>query len=186
MLVVIVMLVAPLRSCFYRHANLLSGPLQPSTAVSLFALVICISRRPLPPRVDLLANNAWRAVVMSRECRLLRLTVALAVALALIAIWRLSRPGKFDGWPGCGGEAAPGPAGRHDTAARADGLVLVGRACRHSFRRRGRVLPSRRPDGRGKRSGVGHLAPGDSHNRKGWPRRFACGPGLLKVTAIWD
>ena len=95
-LVVVVMLVAPLRRCFYRHARLLSGPLNASSAVSLFALVICLlALVGTRPRVHLLANNAWWAVVMSREVpHSLRLTVALAVTLALIAIWRLLRPGK--------------------------------------------------------------------------------------------
>jgi uncharacterized membrane protein YbhN (UPF0104 family) len=95
-LVVIAILVAPLRSCFYRHANLLSGPLQPSSAISLFALVICIfALASTRPRVHLMANNAWWQVIMSREVpNSLRLTVALAVVLALIAIWRLVRPGK--------------------------------------------------------------------------------------------
>ena len=43
-LVVVAMLVAPLRRCFYRHASLLSGPLEASSAIPLFALV------DLPPR----------------------------------------------------------------------------------------------------------------------------------------
>ena len=95
-LVVVVMLVAPLRRCFYRHASLLSGPLETSSAISLFALVICLlALVGTRPRVHLLSNNAWWAVVMSRDVpHSLRVTVALAVALALIAIWRLLRPGK--------------------------------------------------------------------------------------------
>jgi len=143
-LVVIVMLVAPLRSCFYRHANLLSGPLQPSTAVSLFALVICIlALAATRPRVHLLANNAWWAVVMSRELPdSLRLTVALAVALALIAIWRLLRPGKVR-WLAWDAAARQRLAllGGIIPPARADGLVL-GEAERAGipFRRCGRVL----------------------------------------------
>jgi glycosyltransferase 2 family protein len=143
-LVVIVMLVAPLRSCFYRHANLLSGPLQPSTAVSLFALVICIlALAATRPRVHLLANNAWWAVVMSRELPdSLRLTVALAVALALIAIWRLLRPGKVR-WLAWDAAARQRLAllGGIIPPARADGLVL-GEAERAAipFRRCGRVL----------------------------------------------
>jgi len=143
-LVVIVMLVAPLRRCFYRHANLLSGPLQPSSAVSLFALVICIlALAGTRPRVHLLANNAWWAVVMSRELpNSLRLTVALAVVLALIAIWRLLRPGKVRwlAWDSAARQRLAMLSGVIPPA-RADGLVL-GEAERAGvpFRRCGRVL----------------------------------------------
>jgi uncharacterized membrane protein YbhN (UPF0104 family) len=143
-LVVTAMLAAPLRSCFYRRANLLSGPLQPSSALSLFALVICIlALAGTRPRVHLMANNAWWQVVMSHEVsNSLRLTVALAVALALIAIWRLVRPGKVNWLPWdavarqrlalLGGTIPP---------ARADGMVM-GESERAGipFRRCGRVL----------------------------------------------
>ena len=143
-LVVIVMLVAPLRSCFYRHARLLSGPLQPSSAVSLFALVICIlALASTRPRVHLLANNAWWAVVMSHEVpNSLRLTVALAVGLALIALWRLLRPGRVR-WLPWDAVARQRLAllGAMIPPARADGMVL-GEAERAGipFRRCGRVL----------------------------------------------
>jgi glycosyltransferase 2 family protein len=143
-LVVVAMLVAPLRSSFYRHANLLSGPLQPSSAISLFALVICIlALAGTRPRVHAMANNAWWQVVMSEEVpHSLRLTVALAVALALIAIWRLLRPGKVKWLPWdaiarqrlalLGGTIPP---------AKADGMVM-GEAERAGipFRRCGGVL----------------------------------------------
>jgi glycosyltransferase 2 family protein len=143
-LVVIAMLVAPLRSSFYRHASLLSGPLEPSSAISLFALVICLlALAGTRPRVHLLANNAWWAVVMSHEVpNSLRLTVALAVGLALIAIWLLLRPGRVRWLPWdsaarqrlalLGGTIPP---------ARADGVVL-GEAERAGipFRRCGGVL----------------------------------------------
>jgi lysylphosphatidylglycerol synthetase-like protein (DUF2156 family) len=141
---VIVMLVAPLRSCFYRHARLLSGPLQPSSAFSLFALVICIlALAGTRPRVHLMANNAWWAVVMSHEVpNSLRLTVALAVGLALIVIWRLLRPGKV-AWLPWDAVARQRLAllGAMIPPARADGMVL-GEAERAGipFRRCGRVL----------------------------------------------
>ena len=143
-LVVVAVLVAPLRRSFYRHASLLNGPLEPATAVSLFALVIglfgLVATRP---RVHLMANNAWWAVVMSRDLsHSVRVTVAAAVLLALIAIWRLLRPGKVRWLPWdvttrqrlalLGGTIPP---------ARADGLVL-GELERAGipFRRCGRVL----------------------------------------------
>lgn len=126
-LVAITMLVAPLRRCFYRHASLLSGPLEASSAISLFALVICLlALAGTRPRVVLLANNAWWAVVMSHEVpNSLRLTVALAVGLALIAIWRLVRPGKVR-WLAWDAAARQRLAllGGTIPPARADGVVL--------------------------------------------------------------
>ena len=186
-LVVTAVLVAPLRSCFYRRANLLSGPLQPSSAISLFALVICIlALAGTRPRVHLLSNNAWWAVVMSPEVsNSLRLTVALAVVLALIAIWRLVRPGKVSWLPWdavarqrlalLGGTIPP---------AKADGMVM-GEAERAGipFRRCGRVLLGLGdPMGaEGDRvSAIWRLR--DLAQQEGLdPAFWRAGPGLLKV-----
>ncbi len=186
-LVVIVMMVAPLRRCFYRHASLLSGPLEPASAISLFALVICIlALAGTRPRVHLLANNAWWQVVMSREVpNSLRLTVALAVVLALIAIWLLLRPGKVRWLPWdaiarqrlalLGGTIPP---------ARADGMVM-GEAERAGipFRRCGRVLLGLGdPMGaEGDRiSAIWRLR--DLAQQEGLdPAFWRAGPGLLKV-----
>jgi len=143
-LVVVTMLVAPLRRCFYRHANLLTGPLDASSALSLFALVICLlALAGTRPRVHLLTNNAWWAVVMSHNVpNSLRLTVALAVVLALIALWRLLRPGKVR-WLPWDAKARQRLAllGGTIPPAKADGVVL-GEAERAGipFRRCGRVL----------------------------------------------
>jgi len=144
MLVVVVMLVAPLRSCFYRHASLLTGPLDTSSAISLFGLVIgLLALAGTRPRVHLLSNNAWWAVVLSPSVpNSLRLTVALAVILALIAIWRLLRPGKVSWLPwDAASRQRLALLGGTIPPARADGLVL-GEAERAGipFRRCGRVL----------------------------------------------
>jgi uncharacterized membrane protein YbhN (UPF0104 family) len=95
-LVLATMLVAPFRGCFYRHARLLSGPLQASTAVPLFALILCIlALAGFERHVRFLSDNSWWEIVLSREVpNSLRATVAVTVALALIATWRLIRPGK--------------------------------------------------------------------------------------------
>ncbi len=143
-LLVVVMMVAPLRRSFYRHASLLSGPLDPSSAISLFALVICLlALAGTRPRLHLLTNNAWWAVVMSREVpHSLRLTVALAVALALLAIWRLLRPGKVRWLPwDAAARQRLALLGGTIPPAKADGVVL-GEAERAGipFRRCGRVL----------------------------------------------
>jgi uncharacterized membrane protein YbhN (UPF0104 family) len=143
-LVVVIMLVAPLRRCFYRHASLLSGPLDASSAISLFALVIgLLALAGTRPRVHLLSNNAWWAVVMSHDApNSLRLTVALAVTLALIAIWRLLRPGKVRWLPwDASSRQRLALLGGTIPPAKADGVVL-GEAERAGvpFRRCGRVL----------------------------------------------
>jgi lysylphosphatidylglycerol synthetase-like protein (DUF2156 family) len=143
-LLVVALLVAPLRRSFYRHASLFSGPLQPSSAVSLIALVICLlALAGTRPRVHSLSNNAWWAVVMSRDLpHSLRLTVALAVVLALIAIWRLVRPGKVRWLPwDAAARQRLALLGGTIPPARADGMVL-GEAERAGipFRRCGRVL----------------------------------------------
>ncbi len=101
-LVVATGLVAPFRSSFYRHARLLSGPLQASTAVPLFALIVCIlALAGFERHVRFLADNSWWEVVLSREVpNSVRGTVALTVAVALIATWRLIRPSRirFSPW----------------------------------------------------------------------------------------
>ena len=67
-LILATMLVAPFRSAFYRHARLLSGPLQASTALPLFALVGVRSglgriraARTIPGGQQLVGNRAIAA-----------------------------------------------------------------------------------------------------------------------------
>ncbi len=100
-LVTCAVLLAPFRSCFYRHASLLSGPFEGSTAISVMMLVICVLALVLARhKTILLSNNAWWAVVMSREIpNSVRFAVALAVALAAVAIWLLVRPGRVRALP---------------------------------------------------------------------------------------
>jgi glycosyltransferase 2 family protein len=186
-LVVVVMLVAPLRRSFYRHASLLTGPLEASSAISLFALVICLlALAGTRPRVHLLTNNAWWAVVMSDDVpHSLRLTVALAVALALIAIWRLLRPGKVRWLPwDAASRQRLALLGGTIPPARADGLVLgEGERAGIPFRRCGRVLLGLGdPMGaEGDRiSAIWRLR--DLAQQEGLdPAFWRAGPGLLKV-----
>jgi lysylphosphatidylglycerol synthetase-like protein (DUF2156 family) len=186
-LVAVAMLVAPLRRSFYRHASLFSGPLETSSAIPLMALVICVlALAGTRPRVHALSNNAWWAVVMSRDLpHSVRVTVASAVVLALIAIWRLVRPGKVRWLPWdavarqrlalLGGTIPP---------ARADGVVL-GEAERAGipFRRCGRVLlglgdPTGAESDRV--SAIWRLR--DLAQQEGLnPAFWRAGPGLLKV-----
>jgi phosphatidylglycerol lysyltransferase len=101
-LVLTTLLIAPLRTSFYRRARLLAGPLEPSTALYLLALVVCLlALTGLRQHVRTLPNNAWWSVVLSPDLpNSLRVSVALAVVLALLAIWRLVRPGRvtFHPW----------------------------------------------------------------------------------------
>jgi uncharacterized membrane protein YbhN (UPF0104 family) len=88
--------IAPYRSAFYRHASLFSGPLEPSTAVPLFALIVCVLMLSAFERhVSGLAGSSWWEIVLSRSIpNSLRASVALAVLIGLVATWRLIRPGR--------------------------------------------------------------------------------------------
>jgi uncharacterized membrane protein YbhN (UPF0104 family) len=100
-LVLTTLLLAPFRGNFYRHARLLAGPLEVSTALSLVSLVVCVlALAGFRQHVRMLPNNAWWSVILSSEVpNSLRVSVALTVALALIAIWRLVRPGRVTWHP---------------------------------------------------------------------------------------
>ncbi len=93
-LVLTAVLLTPFRSLFYRHARLLSGPLDSGTAVSLLALVVCVlALAGFRRRVHGVANNAWWEIVLSGQMPWgLRASVAVTVALALAAVWFLVRP----------------------------------------------------------------------------------------------
>ncbi len=142
-LVLAAVLVAPFRDAYYRHARLLSGPLRAGTALPLAALVICVlALAAFEPRMRSLSGNSWIEIVLSRNVpNGVRVTVAMAVGLALVALWRLIRPGrpKWMPWAGEGrqryaalGELPP---------ANADGMVMgeFGRAG-IPFRRIGKVM----------------------------------------------
>ncbi|HUB13986.1 MAG TPA: lysylphosphatidylglycerol synthase domain-containing protein [Acetobacteraceae bacterium] len=186
MLLLTALLVLPFRACFYRHARLLSGPMESSTALSLVVLAICLLALAFTrPYTHRLHNNAWWAVVMSRDVpNSVRLGVALAVILGLLVIWRLLRPGRVR-W-------LPWDATARDRLAalgvlpprRADGLVL-GEAERAGipFRRCGRVLlglgdPAGAETDRV--SAIWRLR--DLAQQEGLdPAFWRAGPGLLKV-----
>jgi hypothetical protein len=147
-LILTVMLVAPFRGSFYRHANLLSGPLESSSAVSLFVLVFSLIGLAMTrPHMHAIANDAWWAIAMSPAVpSSTRLTVAAAVILAVLAIWRLLRPGRirFLPWDDATRRrliAIGGASGYNAAAIPSDGVVM-GEAQRAAipFRRVGPVL----------------------------------------------
>ena len=142
-LVLTILLLAPFRACFYRHPHLMTGPLQPGSALTLAVLGFCLFSLAITrPRTRLLENNAFWAVVISRDLpNTVRLTVAIAVLLGLAAIWLLLRPGRvhYLPWDGNARQLLQAMGGRLVQAA--DGVVL-GESARAAipFRRCGRVL----------------------------------------------
>jgi uncharacterized membrane protein YbhN (UPF0104 family) len=185
-LILTTMLLAPFRGCFYRHAHLLSGPLQPGSAMSLLVLGICLVALALTrPHTHYLINNAWWAVILSSEVpNSLRLTVALAVVLALVAIWLLLRPGRVRPLPWDTEARRRMMALGTVPPVRADGLVM-GETDRAAipFRRIGRVMlglgdPAGAETDRV--SAIWRLC--DLARQEGLdPAFWGAGPGLLKI-----
>ena len=142
-LVLAAILVAPFRSAYYRHARLLAGPLRASTAIPLMALVLCVlALAAFEPRVRQLSGNNWMEVVLSRDLpNGVRVTVALAVVFALVALWRLIRPGRVASVPWAGEGRRRYAALGEIPPADADGMVM-GEAGRAGvpFRRVGNVM----------------------------------------------
>lgn len=142
-LVLTTLLIAPFRACFYRHARLLSGPLQPGSALTLALLGACLFELAVTrAHTHLLQNNAFWMVILSREVpNTVRLAVAISVLLGLTAIWLLLRPSRvhYLPWDGAARQLVRGWGGRLDQTA--DGVVL-GEASRAAipFRRCGGVL----------------------------------------------
>ncbi|GAC1347268.1 MAG: hypothetical protein NVSMB18_31760 [Acetobacteraceae bacterium] len=142
-LILVTLLVAPFRDCYYRHARLLTGPLRAGTVVPLLALVACvIALSGLEPQMRGLADNGVLELILSPNLpNGMRVTIALLVLLALAALWRLIRPGKV-GWVRWAGEGRLRYAALGGLPpAQADGLVMgeTGRAGL-PFRRLGRVM----------------------------------------------
>jgi uncharacterized membrane protein YbhN (UPF0104 family) len=142
-LVLTTLLLAPFRACFYRHAHLMSGPLQPGSALTLAVLGFCLfSLAVTRPHTHLLQNSAFWAVIISRELPdTVRLAVAIAVLLGLTAIWLLLRPGRvrYLPWDSSARQLLLGMGAGLDQVV--DGVVL-GESARAAipFRRFGRVL----------------------------------------------
>ena len=93
------LVLAPLRAYFYRHARLLTGRLDRTSALSLLALAACgLALAGFGRRIHGVPNDAFWAVVLSPATPwALRASLALVVALALTAVWLLLRPGRV-GW----------------------------------------------------------------------------------------
>ncbi len=187
-LVMAALLLVPFRDAYYRHARLLSGPLQTGTIVPLLALVLCVlTLAGFEPRVRGMSENSLFDIVLSQDIpNGVRVAVGLAVLVSLIAIWRLIRPGRVRAlaWAGDGRlrYAALGAVPPAD----ADGIVLgeTGRAGM-PFLRLGRVmLGLGDPAGSisDRVSAIWNLR--DLAQQEGLdPAVWRAGPGLLKVYA---
>ncbi len=159
-LVLAVLLVAPFRDAYYRHARLLGAAAGIAVVLPLLVLAGCAAAlAAMEPQVRYLAQNSWWEIMASPELPgRLRAGVAAAVGLGALAGWALLRPGdvEFLPWDAAGrdryaalGQGQAGPAGHAGHArqagpagpAEADGLVL-GEAGRSAiaFRRTGHVL----------------------------------------------
>ena len=136
-------LVAPFRDAFYRHARLLTSTLKSDVLIPLLALAVCvIALASFEPAARRLSENSWWELVLSPDLpNGLRVVMALAVLLGLLALWRLLRPGHVSWLPWAGEGRLRYAALGADPPAIADGLVM-GEAGRSGipFRRLGRVM----------------------------------------------
>ncbi len=135
--------IAPFRDAYYRAARLFSHPLRAGTVVPVLALLFSVVwLASFEPRVRNLAQTSWWAIVLSHRAPLpIREAVALAVLLALTALWGVIRPGRVRALPwNAEGRLRYAALGAL-APAEADGLVMgeMGRAG-IPFRRVGRVL----------------------------------------------
>jgi uncharacterized membrane protein YbhN (UPF0104 family) len=142
-LLVAALSIAPFRDAYYRHARLLSNPLRASTVVPVLALLFSVMwLASFEPKVRNLAQTSWWAVVLSRNAPApIRAAVALAVCLALAALWGVIRPGRVRALPWDSESRLRYAALGALPPAEADGLVM-GEAARSGipFRRVDRVL----------------------------------------------
>jgi uncharacterized membrane protein YbhN (UPF0104 family) len=142
-LVVAALSIAPFRDAYYRHARLLSHPMRAGTVVPLLALLFSVVwLASFEPKVRNLAQTSWWAVVLSRNApEPIRAAVALAVCLALAALWGVIRPGRVRAMPWDAESRLRYAALGALPPPEADGLVM-GEAARSGipFRRVGRVL----------------------------------------------
>ena len=185
-LVLSAILVAPFRDAFYRSARLLTGTLQPDVLIPLIALAVCVvALAAFEPQVRRLSENSWWEIILSPNLpNSLRMIMALAVLLALLAIGRLLRPGHVQWIPWAGEGRLRYASLGADPPARADGVVM-GEAGRSGipFRRVGRVMlglgdPAGSPSDR--ISAIWRLR--DLALQEGLdPAVWYAGPGLLKV-----
>lgn len=118
-------LVAPYRRAFYRDARLLSGQMRFATALPLLVLAVCVLvLAGFTRSVHFLTDAAWWEIVLAPDKPIaLRVTVALAVALGLFAVWSMIRPGQISAqsWDAASARLVAALGGK--PPAQADGLI---------------------------------------------------------------
>ena len=107
-LILSALLIAPFRSSYYRHARLLSEPLAPGTALPLLLLIGCVLiLGRLEANLRLIDANSWWSVVFTPAAtNRTRVSLACAVLIMLLALWRLILPGRIATLPWDGDGAA--------------------------------------------------------------------------------
>ena len=107
-LVLSALLIAPFRSSYYRHARILSEPLAPGTSLPLLLLIGCVLiLGRLEPNLRFIDANSWWSVVLAPDVtNRTRASLACAVLIMLLALWRLISPGRIAtlSWQGEGAE----------------------------------------------------------------------------------
>ena len=185
-LVLSAVLVAPFRDAFYRSARLVTATLQADVLVPLTALAVCVfALAAFEPQVRRLSENSWWEIVLSPDLpNSLRMIMALAVVLALLAIWRLVRPGHVTWLPWKGEGRLRYASLGAEPPVDADGMVMgEGGRSGIPFRRLGGVMlglgdPAGAPSDR--ISAIWRLR--DLAAQEGLdPAVWRAGPGLLKV-----
>ncbi len=136
-------LLLPFRNAYYRHARLLSEPLEPGTALPLVAIAGCVlAFARLEPDFRYLDRTSWWQVVLTSALPdRLRLSVLLLVVVFLFATWRLIRPGRVSWLPWSGDGCARFESLGGAAVSGAEGVVLgeTGQSC-IAFRRVGDML----------------------------------------------
>ena len=182
--------VAPFRDAYYRHARLLSNPLRASTLLPLFALLGSVMwLASFEPKVRNLAQSSWWAVVLSRNAPApIRAAVALAVVLALAALWGIMRPGRVRALPWNGEGRLRYAAFGALPPAMADGLVL-GEASAPASRSAASVAccsaSATQPAQRTTASPPSGACATSHCRRAGTPRSGASAPSCSRSTATW-
>ncbi len=142
-LVLAAILVAPFRDAFYRDARVITATLNADVLLPLTCLALCVfALAVFEPQVRSLSENSWWEIVLSPDVpNSLRLVMAFTVLLALLALWRLLRPGHVTSLPWAGEGRLRYAALGAEPPALADGVVM-GEQGRSGipFRRLGGVL----------------------------------------------
>ena len=95
-LLLIAVLLASLRSAFYRDARLIREPFSEQALVPLVAVAVCGITLALVAYTGQVSEESWWSVVLSRETPdSLQFTVGLAGVLLLVGVARLLRPARL-------------------------------------------------------------------------------------------